>query len=247
MAGVVLNARDVTERVLLEEQLTRQAFEDSLTGLANRALFRDRMDQALVRSERSRAPLAMLLLDLDGFKQVNDTLGHDAGDRMLEEVAKRFEEVKRGGDTLARLGGDEFAMLLEGAGESQAIALAERLLECLADPVSIPGRELPIGASIGVVLHPGGPGVSDELIRQADLAMYAAKEAGRGRYKTFHPDMARELGEAVGLERELREGLKEGEFAVHYQPEIEPGHWRDRRRGGAGALAFGLARSGDAR
>jgi len=222
VSGVVLNARDVTERVELEEQLTKQAFEDSLTGLANRALFRDRVDQALVRSERSRAPLAMLLLDLDGFKQVNDTLGHDAGDRMLEELARRFEGVKRAGDTLARLGGDEFAMLLEGTGESQAIALAERLLESLVEPVTIPGRELPIGASIGVVLHHGGPGVSEELIRHADLAMYAAKEGGRGRYMVFHPDMARELGEAVGLERELREALKEGEFGVHYQPEINP-------------------------
>ena len=177
VSGVVLNARDVTERVQLEEQLTKQAFEDSLTGLANRALFRDRVDQALARSERSRAPLAMLLLDLDGFKQVNDTLGHDAGDRMLEELARRFEGVKRAGDTLARLGGDEFAMLLEGTGESQAIALAERLLESLADPVIIPGRELPHRGQHRCRPAPRRPG----LERRADPPRRPRDVRGQGR------------------------------------------------------------------
>src|SRR5437868_3578041 len=113
--GVVLNARDVTERVRLEEQLTRQAFHDALTDLPNRALFRDRLGQALAKSERSLDPLAVLLLDLDGFKQVNDSLGHDAGDQLLQRVAQRFAQVIRPSDTLARLGGDEFALVLEGA------------------------------------------------------------------------------------------------------------------------------------
>ncbi len=113
--GVVLNARDVSERVRLEEELTRQAFHDGLTGLANRALFRDRLDQALARSVRSHGDAAVLLVDLDGFKQVNDTLGHDAGDQLLQSVARRFDEVVRPADTLARLGGDEFALLLDGA------------------------------------------------------------------------------------------------------------------------------------
>jgi diguanylate cyclase (GGDEF)-like protein/PAS domain S-box-containing protein len=218
--GVVLNARDVTERIRLDNELTRQAFHDGLTDLPNRALFRDRLDQALARSERSDEVLAVMLLDLDGFKQVNDTLGHDAGDRLLEQVAERFRAVTRPGDTLARLGGDEFALLLEGAHEASAIAIAGRLLECLAKPLIVVNRQLEIGASIGIAVHPGGRASAEDMIRHADLAMYAAKEAGRGRYEVFQYEMAREFGELLGLEHELRLGLQRSEFSVHYQPEI---------------------------
>jgi diguanylate cyclase (GGDEF)-like protein/PAS domain S-box-containing protein len=219
--GIVFNARDISERVRLEEQLTRQAFHDGLTGLANRALFRDRLEQALARSERSLGLLAVLLVDLDGFKQVNDSLGHDAGDQLLQAVAERFSAEIRPSDTLARLGGDEFAVLVDGAHESHALAVAGRLLNALAEPVWIAGRELSVGASIGIALHPGGAGPSEELLRHADVAMYAAKEAGRGRCELFHYDMARELGELLGLEHELRLGLQRGEFTLHYQPEVD--------------------------
>jgi diguanylate cyclase (GGDEF)-like protein/PAS domain S-box-containing protein len=219
--GIVLNARDVTERVRLEEELTRQAFHDGLTDLPNRALFRDRLDVALARSVRTRDAFAVLLVDLDKFKQVNDSLGHDAGDLLLQTVAERFADVTRPSDTLARLGGDEFALLLEGANEAEALALADRLLERLGEPVGIAGRDLEARASIGVVLHPGGSGDSEELMRHADLAMYAAKESGRGRYRLFSHDMAREFGELIGLEHELRLGLQRDEFRVHYQPEID--------------------------
>jgi diguanylate cyclase (GGDEF)-like protein/PAS domain S-box-containing protein len=219
--GIVFNARDISERVRLEEQLTRQAFHDGLTGLANRALFRDRLEQALARSERSSGILALLLVDLDGFKQVNDSLGHDAGDQLLQAVAERFAAEIRPSDTLARLGGDEFAVLVDGAHESHAIAVAGRLLNSLAEPVWIAGHELSVGASIGIALHPGGAGRSDELLRHADVAMYAAKEAGRGRFELFHYDMARELGELLGLEHELRLGLQRDEFTLHYQPEVD--------------------------
>jgi len=218
--GVVLNARDVTERVQLEEELTRQAFHDGLTGLANRALFRDRLDQALARAQRSAHPLAVLLIDLDGFKQVNDTLGHDAGDQFLQQVAERFADASRPGDTLARLGGDEFAVLLEDATETAAKTVASRLLDKLSDPIVVADRALTLGASIGIVSH-AGRGLSDDLIRHADVAMYAAKEAGRGRFELFRDGMARELGELLGLEHELRLGLKEGQFRVHYQPLID--------------------------
>jgi diguanylate cyclase (GGDEF)-like protein/PAS domain S-box-containing protein len=219
--GVVLNARDVTERVRLEEELTRQAFHDGLTDLANRALFRDRLDHALEQSVRSHTTLAVLLVDLDGFKQVNDSLGHDAGDHLLQQVAGRFATVTRPGDTLARLGGDEFALLIEGANEQMATAVARRLLLSLADPIEIADRSLRLGASIGVVTHEGDGGASERLIRDADLAMYAAKEAGRGRYEVFRYEMARELGELLGLEHELRLGLERGEFELHYQPLVD--------------------------
>jgi diguanylate cyclase (GGDEF)-like protein/PAS domain S-box-containing protein len=218
--GVVLNARDVTERVELEEQLTHQAFHDSLTGLANRALFRDRLDQALARAQRSEGLLAVLLVDLDGFKQVNDTLGHDAGDQLLEEVARRFRDVVRASDTVARFGGDEFALLLEDVTEHEAVGFAQRLLDHLGTPVAIAGREVVLGASVGVVLSPGS-GKSEELVRDADVAMYAAKDAGRGRYEIFCPEMAKDVGELLGIEQELRLGVQRGEFSLHYQPEID--------------------------
>ncbi|HEX3561539.1 MAG TPA: EAL domain-containing protein [Solirubrobacterales bacterium] len=219
--SVVLNARDVTERVQLEEELTRQAFHDSLTALPNRALFRDRLDQALVRSLRSEEKLAVLLLDLDGFKQVNDSLGHDAGDHLLRVIASRLDEVGRPSDTLARLGGDEFAILIEGAGETQAVAYCERLLEVISNPVSVAGRELSVGASIGIVIHPGGEGDSPSLIRDADVAMYAAKESGRGTHQLFKFEMGRKFGDVLGLEHELRLALRQDELKVHYQPEID--------------------------
>jgi diguanylate cyclase (GGDEF)-like protein/PAS domain S-box-containing protein len=218
--GVVLNARDVTERIELEEQLTHQAFHDNLTGLANRALFRDRLDQALARAARSDRLLAVLLVDLDGFKQVNDSLGHDAGDQLLEEVARRFRSVVRPSDTVARFGGDEFALLLEDISEHEAVGFAQRLLDRLATPVAIARREVVLGASVGVVLR-SGSGQSEELIRDADVAMYAAKDAGRGRYEIFCPEMAKEVGELLGIEHELRLGLQRGEFSLHYQPEID--------------------------
>jgi diguanylate cyclase (GGDEF)-like protein/PAS domain S-box-containing protein len=218
--GVVLNARDITDRIELEAQLTHQAFHDNLTGLANRGLFRDRLDQALARAERSDRPLSVLLVDLDGFKQVNDTLGHDAGDQLLQEVAQRFNGVVRGSDTVARFGGDEFALLLEEVVDYEAVGLAQRLLERLAAPVAVAGREVVLGASVGIVLHTG-PGQSEELVRQADVAMYAAKDAGRGRYEIFCPEMTKGVGELLGIEQELRVALERGEFCLHFQPEID--------------------------
>ena len=240
--GIVLNARDVTERVRLEDELTHQAFHDGLTGLANRALFRDRLDQSLSRSSRTGEALAVLFVDLDGFKQVNDTLGHDAGDQLLEEVAARFGTAIRPSDTLARLGGDEFALLLEEADEALAVTIAERLLERLSKAILLAGREMSLGASVGVVVHTGGPGKSEDLMRHADLAMYAAKKGGRGRYAVFHHEMGRELGDLFGIEHELRLGLQRGEFSVYYQPQISLGsreivgveallRWHSRARG----------------
>jgi diguanylate cyclase (GGDEF)-like protein/PAS domain S-box-containing protein len=218
--GVVLNGRDVTERIKLEEQLTHQAFHDGLTGLANRALFRDRLDHALARAARSDHHVAVLLVDLDGFKQVNDTLGHDAGDELLREVARRFEGVVRASDTVARFGGDEFALLLEDVDEPETVALAQRMLEQLAEPIAIADRDVALGASIGIVIRPGTAS-GEELVRDADVAMYAAKDAGRGRYEVFCSEMARQVGELLSIEQELRLALKRGEFSLHYQPEVD--------------------------
>jgi diguanylate cyclase (GGDEF)-like protein/PAS domain S-box-containing protein len=218
--GVVLNGRDVTERIKLEEQLTHQAFHDNLTGLANRALFRDRLDHALARAARANDEVAVLLVDLDGFKQVNDTLGHDAGDELLREVARRFESVVRASDTVARFGGDEFALLLEDVNEQEAVALAKRMLDRLAAPIAIADRDVALGASIGIVLRPGTAS-SEELVRDADVAMYAAKDAGRGRYEVYCPEMAKEVGELLSIEQELRLALQRNEFSLHYQPEVD--------------------------
>src|SRR5262249_45014971 len=159
----------------------------------NRALFRDRLDHALSRSMRTNSSLAVLLVDLDGFKQVNDSLGHTAGDELLREVAERFAAGVRPGDTVARFGGDEFAVLLEDGDEARAVMVARRLLERLVKPASVAGVEISLGASIGIALHSGDEGSSEELIRDADVAMYEAKEAGRGRLEVFRNEMSREL------------------------------------------------------
>jgi diguanylate cyclase (GGDEF)-like protein/PAS domain S-box-containing protein len=219
--GVVLNARDVTERVLLEGELTHQAFHDTLTGLANRALFRDRLEQTIARAKRSRDTFAVLLFDLDGFKQVNDSLGHTAGDELLRAAADRLGSVTRPDDTLARLGGDEFALLLEGTDETGAAHVADRVLERLGEPIAVSQRALSLSASIGIVVHHGGGTDSEELLRHADVAMYAAKAAGRRRYEVFRNEMANDLAELVGLEHDMRLGLQRGEFAVHYQPTVD--------------------------
>ena len=219
--GVLFNARDITERVRLEQELTRQAFHDGLTGLANRALFQDRLEQALAASARAHDSLAVLLIDLDRFKQVNDTLGHGVGDDLLKVLAGRFNSVPRAADTLARLGGDEFAVLLSGASEAAAVQIAERLLATLCEPVTIAGRDLVLDASIGVVAHVGGHLAGEELVRRADVAMYAAKRSGGSRCEVFRMHMVQESGELLSLEHELRAALQNGELTVHYQPEMD--------------------------
>jgi diguanylate cyclase (GGDEF)-like protein/PAS domain S-box-containing protein len=220
--GLVFNTRDMTDRRMLEEQLEQRAFFDSLTGLPNRAVFRDRLDHALARSARDRDALVVLLLDLDRFKFVNDSLGHDAGDELLVAVGRRILDCSRSSDTVARLGGDEFAILLEdGASEEAAVALAGRLLEALTAPFEVRGREVFIGASVGVALHTGGAGLPDELIRNADTAMYAAKAAGKGRCVVFQPAMHQRTLEFFEVQADLQRALVRGEFVLHYQPIVD--------------------------
>ncbi len=217
--GVVLNARDATERVRLQDELVRQAYHDGLTGLANRSLFRDRLEQALTRSAQAGGTVAVLILDLDGFKQVNDTLGHDAGDQLLRIVGERLTETVRPTDTVARFGGDEFAVLLDDADETLAVTVARRALARVGEPAVVAGRELQVAASIGIAVH-AGEGGGDELVRDADVAMYAAKDAGRGRHEVFRSEMARDPDELLGLDNDLRAALARREFSVHYQPVV---------------------------
>jgi len=173
-----------------EQQLRELAFHDQLTGLANRALFYDRVEHAITRQPRDRALLAVLYIDLDGFKPLNDSLGHAAGDAMLVAVGQRLQACVRRGDTVARLGGDEFAVLLEDvANKSDAAIMAARITDLLSAPLTIDGRQARVSASVGVALHEAGTGHVGELLRDADIAMYGAKLQGKGRYVVFEPRM----------------------------------------------------------
>jgi diguanylate cyclase (GGDEF)-like protein/PAS domain S-box-containing protein len=209
--------RDISERKELEEQLTRQAFHDALTGLANRALFRNRVQHALAGAGRHITGVAVLFLDLDGFKTVNDSLGHASGDQLLLAAAQRLTASVRPGDTVARLGGDEFAVLIDEASEQVATATAARVLKTLEEPVTVDGREVVVSASIGIVLGDLGHG-ADELLKRADTAMYAAKAAGKSRYMMFEPHMHDRVLERLEIGTELQLALQRDEFVLHYQP-----------------------------
>ena len=213
--GVVLNTRDVSERRRLEEQLTHQAFHDPLTGLANRALFRDRVSHALALAQRRGTPVTVLYVDLDDFKNVNDSLGHAEGDRLLIAAAERFLACARTADTVARLGGDEFAILIEGADGSEG--LPERLADAMSHPFSLSGNQVRVTASIGVAS--AGPGDrADDLLRNADMAMYAAKRHGKGRAETYESRMYAVIRERLDLEAALRDAIERRELTLFYQP-----------------------------
>jgi len=218
--GAIEGIRDVTEGVRAQKKLTHHALHDILTGLANRALFTNRLEHAIRRARRNpEFRLAVLLLDLDQFKRVNDTLGHLAGDALLTTVARRLEAVVRETDTVARLGGDEFVILLDGiTAPRDAIHIAGRILEDVRLPVHVGGHDIFTSASIGIVFSGGEYAATDDLLRDADIAMYRAKDQGRGRYKVFHAGMREKAVRLMTLEAELRRGLERGQFELHYQP-----------------------------
>jgi diguanylate cyclase (GGDEF)-like protein/excisionase family DNA binding protein len=204
------------------EELERRARTDPLTGLANRAYFTERVDQALARRARVGDSIAVLFVDLDGFKLINDSLGHAAGDALLASVAERFRRTVRGADTIARLGGDEFGVLLEDVTDpGQPIVAAERIGETLRAPLRLATRLVPIRASIGVVIDAGEARSADELLRNADVAMYRAKAAGRGSYAVFEPSMQAAQLARLELEGELRIAIERGEFALRFQPVVD--------------------------
>jgi diguanylate cyclase (GGDEF)-like protein/PAS domain S-box-containing protein len=220
--GIVLNSRDVSERKAFEEQLAHQAFHDPVTNLANRALFAERVRHAVARNRRERSGLAVIFMDLDDFKTINDSLGHAAGDEVLIEVAKRVDTSIRATDTAARFGGDEFAILLEDIDSAQEAAdTAERILEALVEPLRLEHKELAVRASLGISVVEGDTAPdADELIRNADAAMYIAKRDGKGGYRLFEPAMHEGVLARLELRADLQRAMTNGELELHYQPVV---------------------------
>jgi diguanylate cyclase (GGDEF)-like protein/PAS domain S-box-containing protein len=201
------------------EQLQRLAFYDPLTGLGNRALLLDRLERALERTDRPGSGITLLMIDIDDFKYVNDTLGHSAGDALLRRIAERLPTLVRDGDLVARLGGDEFAILGRQAETDHGTALAQRVTERLGEPLEVAGHALIPRASIGVASAAPGTGIRpEELLRNADLAMYAAKSSGKGGWRSYQPDMYEAFTARVQLEAELRRALDEHQLSIVYQP-----------------------------
>ncbi|MGB9376424.1 MAG: EAL domain-containing protein [Mycobacteriales bacterium] len=220
--GLVINARDVSERKALEEQLSHQAFHDGLTGLANRELFKDRVDHALASRQRNFRPLVVMFLDLDGFKAVNDSYGHASGDRLLVQVAQRLRDRLRVADTIARLGGDEFAVLLEWIDSDwNAETVAAHLMAVLEPSFHVDGRDIRVRTSIGIALAVARDDTAEDLIRNADVAMYHAKAHGGGIAREFEPHMHHALVERLEIEMDLRQGLARDEFVLFYQPIVD--------------------------
>ncbi len=213
---------DITKRKEAESQLVHQAYHDALTGLPNRMLFQDRLTQALGLARRNGRGLAVLFLDLDQFKLVNDTLGHAAGDRLLQTVAERLRQSVRRSDTVARVGGDEFNLLLpDVARGNQAARMAEKILATVARPVEVDGHRLYITTSIGISLFPADGDDAEALLTSADIAMYRAKELGRNGFQLCTPAMNARSLERLTLENDLRQGIERQEFRLYYQPQVD--------------------------
>jgi diguanylate cyclase (GGDEF)-like protein len=203
------------------QEAMHQAFHDSLTGLASRGLFLDRLNHALARAARERTQLAVLFVDLDRFKNVNDSLGHSAGDLLLVGVAERLRSCLADDDTAARLGGDEFAVVLEDVDEERAVHVARRIIDRLRAPFLLGGHEAFVDASVGIAFNADADEDGQTLIRNADLAMYQAKKNGRGHHEIFQPALRARFVRNLELERSLRHAVDQGDFVLHYQPIVE--------------------------
>jgi diguanylate cyclase (GGDEF)-like protein/PAS domain S-box-containing protein len=211
--------RDLSERKRFEGQLAAQALHDRLTGLPNRVLLHDRVEHAVARAGRRGVSVALLVADLDRFKLVNESLGHDGGDRLLVAVAERLCEILRPGDTVARMGGDEFALLCEDvAGAEEAESIAARVLGAFERPFDVKGTDVSLTTSVGVALAPVQGPDTDLLLRDADVAMYRAKKRGRGRYEVFDESMLAEAAERLSVENDLRRAIRHGQLRLFYQP-----------------------------
>ncbi len=253
--GLLYREARRTRRLLARTEESRARIEhlahhDALTGLPNRRLFEDRLIQALAVAARARRRVALLYLDLDGFKEINDSLGHRAGDELLRTVAERLAGSIRGGDTIARLGGDEFAVIqIELRSAPDAAALADRLMVAAARPVRIAQQEVVVGTSVGIAIFPEDGGTADELCANADVALYSAKSAGRARMAYYRPELTTEARTRGRLRRDLARGIDGGELELHYQPKVAASdgsvtgleallRWRHPERGVLGPGAF---------
>jgi diguanylate cyclase (GGDEF)-like protein/PAS domain S-box-containing protein len=222
VAGLVVNLRDITDRKLAQQELSHHAFHDSLTGLANRDLFHDRLEHALEGTARNGLDVAVVYLDLDEFKMVNDTRGHEAGDRVLREVATRLSGVVRSADTVSRLGGDEFAVLVEERPRAidEAQIVAQRVLQLLTEPFAVGDQHVVMSASIGIAVGDNACSASS-MMRDADVAMYRAKTTGGGKWVRYESDMRTAALERLELESDLHEALDKNQFRLVYQPIVE--------------------------
>jgi diguanylate cyclase (GGDEF)-like protein len=239
-AGVV---QDVTERKRQEARIEHLAYHDALTGLPNRAMLMDRLARTLAHAQRARQQVAVVFLDLDRFKLVNDTLGHHVGDQLLQEVARRLREALRDDDTVARVGGDEFQVVLGNvAGASDAARVAEKLMLVLSEPFVLEGQELHVTASLGVSLFPRDGASGELLLKYADTALYEAKGEGRNAYRFFSAEMNVQAHGRLQLENDLRRAVERDELVLHYQPQLDLAtgevsavealvRWRHPRRG----------------
>ncbi|MBU1475748.1 MAG: EAL domain-containing protein, partial [Acidobacteria bacterium] len=218
IAGIV---RDITERKLIEQQFQSLAHFDSLTSLPNRTYMMEKLSQLLVQARWNNHTLALLFIDLDHFKKINDTLGHDAGDKMLKEVASRLVECVRDSDTVARMGGDEFMIILPKITKAQdAAVIAQRVLKSFDSPFTLNGHDCMIGASIGISQYPTDGDDYESLVKNADIAMYKAKEIGGKNYQFYNPAMNMAAFHQLVLENKLRVAVENKEFVLHYQPQI---------------------------
>jgi len=214
--------KSVVAKVIAERKVKLLAYRDTLTGLPNRLLFADRLEQAVVRSERTRTSMALMLIDIDDFKLVNDSFGHDAGDKLIKAVGDLISKSLRRADTIARLGGDEFAVIIEGIeGPEDAISIADNLTTILEHNVRLDDQETYTSASIGIAVYPGDGEDARTLLKNADTAMYRAKESGRHCFQFYKPEMSVSAMERLDLENSLKSAFENDEFIIHYQPVID--------------------------
>jgi diguanylate cyclase (GGDEF)-like protein/PAS domain S-box-containing protein len=219
---LLLVGTDVTERKRIEEQINRLARHDLLTGLANRGVFVEALDAAIAQAPRTGKGFAVLYMDLDHFKDVNDTLGHPVGDLLLQSVAARLKAIVRETDTVARFGGDEFALIATGLTEpTDAAVLANKVLAAISEPLSIQGKELRSGASIGIAVYGPDSADAEALLAHADVALYRSKSEGRGTYRFFTDAMDVEVRTRVTIETELRTAIASGQLFLVYQPQVD--------------------------
>ncbi len=222
VSGVIGKILDLTDRKRAEQQMEYQSYHDALTGLANRRLFQEHLTLALALAQRKRRPVAVLFLDLDNFKVVNDSLGHTLGDSLLREIATRLKNSVREGDVVARVGGDEFTIVLQELEKKEdAASMAQRVLRIIAEPIDIDGQRLYITASVGITVYPDDGEDAETLLTNADNAMYRAKAVGRNCYEMSTQELSRSMQERLTLESGLHQAMERNEFEVYYQPQID--------------------------